>query len=163
MAYTGYIPRHFRIEELVYPEFHARFRARGDEMFMAFDERALVTLDRLRERYGPVTVNTWHACRDPLNARRMSGLRPMGGAVGAELSQHIYGRAFDCLFVRVTADQVREDMRNFGAMGAGTRRNVANQFEFISRIEEFPGMSWFHFDTGPHDVGRLGVKVVGRV
>lgn len=161
MAYTGYTPKHFRIEELVWPEFFRLHQARGADMLMAFDERALITLDRLRERYGPVTVNNWADCRDPRNARTMSGLRPLGGPVGAALSQHCFGRAFDCVFVRVTADQVRADMEEAGGfMPGGALR--PGPFEFITRIEEFPGMSWFHFDTGPHDVARLGVKVVGR-
>lgn len=150
MAYTGYVPQRFRIEELVWPEFHAEHSQRGPLMFMAFDARALVTLDRLRERYGPLVVNDWKWGGE----FKLSGLRPMGSGTGASLSQHVFGRGFDCKFKSVTAQEVRAELL------AGRQRGVGEAFEHITRIEDFPGMGWFHFDTGNHDAAKLGVLVV---
>jgi len=145
-----YLTRHFRIEELVWPEFHAEYKARGATMFMAFDPRALLTLDRLRKRFGPLTVNDWLWG----GAFRLSGLRPPGSGTGAALSQHIFGRAFDCKFRNVTAAEVRAELR------AGALRGPGQVFEHVARVEDFPGMGWFHFDTGNHDAARDGVLVV---
>lgn len=145
-----YIPKHFVIQELVWPEFHAEFKARGDTMFMAFDARALLTLDRLRERYGKLTVNDWLWGGE----FRLSGLRPLGSGTGAALSQHVFGRAFDCKFKNVPAAEVRDEVRS------GRLRGPGEVFEHVTRIEDFPGMGWFHFDTGNHDAAHDGVLVV---
>ena len=145
-----YATRHFRIEELVWPEFHAEYQARGDALFMAFDARALVTLDRLRERYGPLVVNDWLWGGE----FRLSGLRPLHAGVGAALSQHVFGRAFDCKFRQVSAAEVRAELRS------GRLRGPGQAFEHVTRMEDFPGMGWLHFDTGNHDAGRDGVRVV---
>lgn len=145
-----YKPRFFRIEELVWPEFHEQRQRRGDALFMAFDARAPLTLDRLRERYGPLVVNDWLWGGE----FTLSGLRPFGSGVGAALSQHIFGRAFDCKFRQVEAGEVRAELL------AGRRRGAGETFEHVARIEAFPGMGWFHFDTGNHDAARDGVLVV---
>lgn len=145
-----YIPRHFRVEELVWPEFHAEHRHRGRALFMAFDARALLTLDRLRERYGPLVVNDWLWGGE----FRLSGLRPLGSGVGAALSQHVFGRAFDCKFRQAAAPEVRAELL------AGRLRGPGQVFEHVTRVEDFPGMGWFHFDTGNHDAARDGILVV---
>ncbi|MBI9113252.1 peptidase M15 [Maridesulfovibrio ferrireducens] len=156
---TGiYKPNHFRIEELVYPEFYEAHKHRGELMWMAFDQRALITLDWLRETYGPITVNDW-LWGGPF---KYSGLRPFDCEEGSELSQHKFGRAFDCKFKNVTADEVRADMRRVGCMEPKVNRDsLPLRYRYIRRIEEFPGMSWFHFDTGNWDDLKYGVRVVG--
>jgi len=74
--------------------------------------------------------------------------------VGAALSQHVFGRAFDCKFKNVRAAEVRAELR------AGRLRGAGEAFEHVTRIEDFPGMGWFHFDTGNHDAAHDGVLVV---
>ncbi|GFM38301.1 hypothetical protein [Desulfovibrio psychrotolerans] len=142
-----YTPQHFRIEELVGPEFHKANKPRGDLMFMAFDQLALVTLDRLRKRYGPVVVNNWHQG----GAFHESGLRDMGTGTGAALSQHKFGRAFDCKFRNVAPAEVWAELQASPNLSC---------FEFIQRIEAGAGMTWFHFDTGGHDRFDTAVAVV---
>ena len=151
-----YIPKHFRIEELVYPGFYEAHKHRGNLIWLAFDVRVLVTADRLRERYGPITVNDWLWG----GAFEESGLRAMSTKTGSELSQHKYGRALDCKFRDCTADEVRADMRVGGCFKPHTY--VDTTFEFITCIEEFKGMSWFHFDVRNHDARKYGLKVVGK-
>ena len=45
---------HFAIHELVPRNI---FKDRGEKAWELLDDRLLITLDRLRERYGPMTVN----------------------------------------------------------------------------------------------------------
>ena len=86
-----YRPRYFELRELVPPDI---FDARGEAAWELLDLRALVTLDALRERFGPCIVNNWHV-GGPL---RESGLRNPLTSTGACYSQHKFGRAFDCKF-----------------------------------------------------------------
>ena len=63
---STYIPKHFSIEELVPPpefmpkELRAEYKKHPESLFRLFDQRLLVTLDRLRERYGSCSINNWH-------------------------------------------------------------------------------------------------------
>ena len=120
---------HFQIHELVSEDV---FNARGQKAWELFDYRALITLDRLRERYGRMTVNNWKWGGD----RCWSGLRNPTSPWFSQFSQHTFGRAFDIIFEGVTAEQVRQDI-------------LANPndpcFEFIGSIEL--GTSWLHFDV----------------
>lgn len=155
-----YVPEHFDIRELVWPRFFEANRGYGRRLFLTLDARALACLDALRRRFGPVTVNDWHLG----GSFRLSGLRPMGSGTGARLSQHVFGRAFDCKFRDVAADEVRADLLAWQAAGrppvAGDDRR-AEAYAPICRIERVPDMSWFHFDVGNHDPERHGVLVVG--
>lgn len=152
-----YIPKHFRIEELVYPGFYEAHKHRGHLIWLALDIRVLKTADRLRERYGLMTVNNWCWGGD----RTESGLRDMSTDTGAALSQHKFGRALDCIFHDCTADEVRADMRKARCFKIDACRTIP-AFDYITCIEDFPGMSWFHFDVRNHDAQKYGVKVVGR-
>lgn len=129
-----YRPRHFELRELVDPE---TYRWLGERAWWVLDPRALATLDQLRDRFGPCTVNNWHADGD----FRYRGFRPPGCAVGAALSQHRFGRAFDCTF-RETAQEVREYIRAHRA-----------EFPFLTTLET--DVTWLHFDvrdTGTQDI-----------
>ena len=127
----------FAIQELVPEQQYSLYQKHPEKLFMLFDVAALRTLDALRRRYGSIVVNNWHAG----GAFHNSGWRPWECSEGAALSQHKFGRAFDCKFVQVTAEEVRRDL-----VAAPERE----EFSLIHRIEAFDGMSWFHFDTGNH-------------
>ena len=120
---------HFEIHELVPP---AVLRDRGDRAWELLDERLLIILDRLRERYGKMTVNNYH-----WDGNRMwSGLRTPNSPYYRTHSQHSFGRAADCLFDEKIAEEVRQDI-------------LANpddpDFELIGSIEV--DVSWLHFDV----------------
>lgn len=120
---------HFAIHELVPRRI---FEARGEKAWQLLDVNALITLDRLREKYGPITVNNYYWGGE----REWSGLRTPNSPFYSLTSQHTYGRAFDCLFAETTADKVRTDLLiNPNGLVA----------EFINTIEM--GTSWLHFDT----------------
>jgi len=127
--------QHFKIHELVPPSV---YQSRGDKAWELLDDRLLITLDRLRERYGSITVNNWHWGK----SRESSGLRVKGSSYYSPYSQHTFGRAADCLFASITAEEVRQDI-------------LANpddpDFELIGSIEL--GVSWLHFDV--RNCGRI--------
>lgn len=123
--------RHFVIQELVCPEI---FAERGERAWELLRPEFIVTLDDLRDEYGPIAVNDWHIG----GTFKYSGLRPFDCPEGAKFSMHKFGAGGDAKFKRVSADKVRADV-------------IAkpDRFPHIQAIEvPSPGkpMSWFHFD-----------------
>ena len=94
--------KHFTIEELVYPELIAQ---RGvDQPWMWLQPDALKGLDSIRDKFGKCTVNNWKWG----GPRVASGLRPLSGGVGAAMSLHRYGAAFDVVPHEATPVEVYE-------------------------------------------------------
>ena len=123
-----YKTNHFTITELVPPQV---YEERGDKAWSLLDDRALKTLDTLRDKFGITTVNSWSWNGD----RKWSGLRTPDSPYYSKYSQHSFGREFDCIFRDKTAEEVREYI-------------LDNQEEFphIRGLEL--GVSWLHFDVG---------------
>lgn len=121
--------RHFALHELLPPHV---FQERRDAGWELLDDRLLQALDRLRERYGPMTVNNYHWG----GPREWSGLRTPDSPFYSRLSQHSFGRAADCLFANTTAEHVRQDI--LATPNAPT-------FQLINSIEL--NVSWLHFDV----------------
>jgi len=121
--------KHFIIQELVSP---GTFQKRGEKAWQLLDDGMLMTLDRLRDKYGKMTVNNWKWGGD----REWSCLRTADSPWFSTYSQHSFGRAADIIFADVTAESVRQDI-------------LANPdefaFEFINSFEE--NTSWLHFDV----------------
>lgn len=160
-----YIPQHFSIDELLPPPallpapFETVYHKDKSALFRLFDYRMLVTLDRLRERYGPCRVNNWHKFSEAEwvdgvpSMFRFSGWRPVDCCEGAALSEHKLFRAMDCKFSHTTPDEVWDEM----LVDAN-----APQFEYMQRVEAFGGMSWFHFDMGQHARYGKSIYVIGN-
>lgn len=117
--------KHFKIVELVPPNVH---NARGEKAWELIDPRLIEILDRLRSRYGKMTVNNWFWGGE----REWSGLRTPDSPYYSPYSQHSFGRAADCLFADVSVEEVRADI-----LGGG--------FSFVGGIEE--DVSWLHIDV----------------
>ena len=126
---TTYKCKHFEIHELV-PK--AIFEARGEKAWELLDERMLITLDRLRERYGAMYMNNYFWGGDD----QWRGLRTPDSPYYSPTSQHSYGRGADPLFKHVSADKVRHDI---------DLEPDDLTFEFISSYEL--DVAWFHFDV----------------
>lgn len=127
-----YIPKYFKPQELVPPHV---FTQRGTKSFELMDDRVLITLDALREKFGPLTVNNYHTGGD----RRWSGLRTQGfyrspSEYEASFSQHKYGRAADCIPANTTAEKMRQYVLDH-----------PEEFPYITFLET--NISWFHFDV----------------
>lgn len=160
----NFIPEHFSIEELIPPvpllpaPMQKAYAADPKSLFRCFDLLALVTLERLRERYGPCVVNNWKAFskEDALDFSksyifRFSGFRPWECEEGATLSEHRMFRAFDAKFKNVTPAEIWADMQ---------KDINLRVFEVIQRIEAFEGMTWYHFDVGQHERYAKAVRVI---
>jgi hypothetical protein len=123
-----YACEHFSIHELVPP---GVFNKRGEKAWELLDDRLLVTLDRLRKKYGSITVNNYYWGKE----REWSGLRTSDSPFYSPFSQHSFGRAADCLFANHPSEKVRQDI-------LANPSDTVN--EFIGSIEL--GVSWLHFD-----------------
>lgn len=121
-----YKPKNFKLQELVPPEIYDKW---GDKAWKFLDTRLLRSIQKLRSHFGPATINNWHIFGD----RYYSGLRPFDCTVGAEMSQHKFGRAADMIFRDYNAENVRQGIREFEEL-----------FPFITFIED--DVSWLHID-----------------
>ena len=138
--------KHFTIKELVPKHIIDGYGEEG--AWKLLDEKALKTLEWLRENLGPCTINNWHLG----GSFSQSGLRTwqffmQDGKTTEEDakaeydksgSQHKYGRAFDGKFKNHTAEEVRKWIKeNWSKSG----------FDWSITLEE--GVSWLHFDVRP--------------
>ena len=125
--------KHFVIQELVSP---GTYKDRGEKAWQLLDDRMLMTLDLLREKYGKMTVNNWKWGGD----REWSCLRTAESPWFSKYSQHSFGRAADVIFNDITAEEVRQQI-------------LANPddptFALINSFEE--NTSWLHFDVRNSD------------
>ncbi len=135
--------KHFRIEELVPPETHQQ---RGDQSWHLIDRTAAGILDQLRLAYGPLTVNDWLWGGN----YTMSGFRPPGTDVGADLSQHRFGRAFDVKPSDTTVQHMYADILDNMAMWRDLGLTV------LEDVHHTP--TWLHFDA--RWTGQDGIVVV---
>ncbi len=119
--------QNFKIQELV-PR-HV-YDDRGEKAWELFDERALITLDTLHDKYGTMIINNWLWG----GGRQWSGLRTHESPYGTQYSQHRFGRAFDVIFKNYPAELVRQDVLFH-----------PDWFPLIASLEL--DVSWFHFDV----------------
>ena len=129
----SYRPKHFVLQELV-PQY--LYQDRGEAAWELLDDRMLMTLDQLRERFGTTIINTWHSemLMMAYGRHEWRGLRTPQCEIGAKYSQHLFGRAADCVFRDWTAEQVRN-----------TILEEQEEFKYINAIEM--DTSWLHFDV----------------
>lgn len=123
----GYQPKYFQTHELVSQRC---YRQRGEKAIQLLDNRALMTLDALREQFGPLTVNNWYWGGE----RQFSGLRQPGDEHFKPSSQHTSGRAFDFISERFSAAEMRAYIIKH-----------REQFPMITCLEG--KISWLHFDV----------------
>lgn len=135
--------KYFKLQELVPNHI---YNLRGEKAWELLDQRALLTLQWLREQLGECVVNNWHVggqySQSGLRTHefhQQDGITNMKDAkikMNDSMSQHKYGRAFDCKFKRYTADQAREWIKeNWHKSG----------LPWAITLEE--DVSWLHFDV----------------
>lgn len=126
-----YRPTYYKAQEWV-PR--SIFEAFGPaRSFQFLDDRILITGDRLRKRYGPILLNTWHLG----GPRDSCGFRRPDDPEGAPLSMHKLGKAGDFHFGDVSLEEVREELRAHPELEV---------FEFVTRVE-MNTPSWLHLDV----------------
>lgn len=138
--------KHFALSELVHPEI---YNLLGETAWKLLDPDAPAMLDGIRDRFGPVAINTWNGeAKDWLpKVYRSSGLRPINSRVGSSTSQHKYGGAFDLKFRDYEVDEVWHFITN-----------NPEEFPLIKRVEHIDATpTWLHVDRKPHDHGGIYV------
>ncbi|MBF0409406.1 MAG: hypothetical protein HQM10_18850, partial [Candidatus Riflebacteria bacterium] len=104
-----------------------------------------ISCERLRERYGVCKINDWifggHF--------KASGFREDECRIGAELSQHRFGRAADLKFEGVTPEEIRKDMRKKASMNPDM-----TTFQLITCVEDGTD-TWLHIDVRNHDYNGI--------
>lgn len=134
-------PISFALDELVPPDI---YMSRGERAWELLDRYALITLQQLRDKFGPITVNDWHNG----GQFKESGLRSFTTTTGAKLSQHRFGRAFDCKPKNVTVREVADYVLAH-----------PGEFPHLTTIENPDATpTWFHFDVRNHD--KPGIWIV---
>lgn len=126
-----YRPRWFSVQELV-P--HETYSARGDAALELLDERLLRTLDALRDEYGRIKINTWATGGD----LKYRGFRPRDCNVGAEYSQHRYGRAADITPLDTPLEVVYEAIKD----------GLYDEITTVENLQFTP--TWIHVDVRNH-------------
>jgi len=134
-----YKPIHFKIHELVPPSL---INIDEDRLWELFSEDLLIVIDRLRESLAkPITINNWKS-KGQFSLR---GFRPAGTAVGAKNSPHKKGLAVDFDVKGMSAQEVRDYIKNHQKM-----------FPEITRMED--KVTWVHIDCVPRN-GWKGIKL----
>lgn len=127
--------KYFDIREFVPKQIWTKF---GDKSIWFVDERTIAIALAYREHFGvPIIINNWHTGGEYM----YRGYRPPRVNLGAEYSQHKFGRAFDCSTSSISAsDMLKEVQANwtkFKALGLTT----------IENPKFTPG--WLHSDCRP--------------
>ena len=120
-----YICKHFKLYELLPKSIYKQHRG-----WHLFDDRILMTMDKLRSYFGPIVINDWKWG----GHNQYRGYRPEGCKIGAKYSQHKYGRAIDFVPVSKRVDFIRNFI-------------IVNNREFphITTVEM--ETSWIHIDV----------------
>ena len=128
-----YIPKHFQSYELVPKETYEILKRKNElyKIWWLFDPRTLLVGDRIRKRYGKMVANTWWWG----GKHHFRGWRPPNCTIGAERSQHRFGRAQDLVPTEVTVEEIWYDIKDKG-----------EDFGFITCIEIGPKVTWLHHD-----------------
>lgn len=123
--------KNFKLYELS-PKIYQHVGATAWELF---DDRALMTLDSLHDKFGTMIVNDYH-WGGKNQFRGVRTTKYYGGAEKADISrsQHKYGRAFDVTFKHYTAVEVRNYVVEH-----------PDEFPYINFLEV--GITWVHFDV----------------
>lgn len=131
--------QHFEIYELVDKETYNKY---GEFAWSFLDDRLLRMIDFLREEFGKATINDWYW--GGTNENR--GLRSPTSTVGAKYSQHKFGRAADILFDGVTAEEVRQFLKD-----VWTFNESHHEFGSVVKITLEDGVGWLHIDVRNND------------
>ena len=127
-----YKPKYFKAHEFLSEAEHNRNG--GYYLNNIMDGRILAIADELRARYGSTTINNYKYG----GIRRWSGIRTPDSEWYEPRSQHSFGRAIDCVFSGITAEEVRADIRKRGI-------EVFSHITDSVTIED--GVNWLHVDV----------------
>jgi hypothetical protein len=110
-----------------------------------FDPQILKAIDWLREQYGTCIINNWKR-GGPFQYR---GLRQKASKYYREGSTHSLTpdrqvQGADCSFTRITAEEIRQDIR---------KREVNGESMPFTRVEN--EVTWIHVDVKPTGLSKV--------
>lgn len=123
------VAKYFDIREFVSPAVYDKYKQNA---WWFIDHGLIITADRLRLIFGPMTINDWMFG----GSFRYRGLRSALDldAPKGDFSQHRFGRAFDAHFKNATVREVREYiLKN------------KDKFPYLGGLEL--DVNWLHCDT----------------
>lgn len=136
-----YKTKHFKIKELVHPEFLQT--TNEDTLWQLFDDRLLRCADKIRDLYGPCTVNA--------NGLVDCGLRLANSTTGAKYSAHKYGRALDIHIrtIELAAAKIKNpaERQQFKIQEYNKVRNFILNTPVFDCLNVEKDVSWLHIDT----------------
>ena len=148
-----YHPEYFKAQELVskweYERVRSLFGNYTDMLILGkFIPQALWTLDQMRALFGSATINNWNISGD----RNNSGYRDPKSTTGSQNSDHRARLAFDILYSKISAPEVREHILQ--------NHDKLDMYKYLTVIEDFPSMTWLHIAFRNFDKKKLGLLVV---
>ncbi len=97
------ISKNFFLDEYIPEGLYHEMEHKPHILIGLLDKRLIRADQKLRNVFGPVTINNWATGGD----RNWSGIRTPDSPFYSKTSQHSWGRASDKLFARATPDEVR--------------------------------------------------------
>jgi hypothetical protein len=140
-----YKPINFKIEELISKTMFNRY---GEKCWMFFDSRLLWTIDKIREKYGSVIINNWLWG----GTFEQRGFRE-SNAIGAQNSQHKFGRAVDFHLKSMNCKEMRDLIK---------AKPNNEEFQYITAIEDFENMNWVHIDVRNWNKKENGLLIFNK-
>ena len=146
-----YEPKYFKPQELFSPDIYDREKDKGNQIWRLMDRRILWTADRLRERFGPMTINDWLWG----GLMKLRGFRDiildLAGTDYSRTSQHCFGRAIDYNFETVSAEEVIQDILD---------DPFKPEYKYITGLET--DTTWVHNDTRSWGKASNGLLIFKR-
>lgn len=138
--------KYFQLKELVNP---ALLKTLPEStLWSLFDDRLLRMADKIREKYGPCTINTpsLHEC----------GLRDPNSATGAKYSMHKIARALDMHIVSIEKQWAGNKAGKQAAYNRVREQLLADpdfdELNFEQNSKEYPqGITWLHVECSNRD------------
>lgn len=138
--------KYFQIKELVNPVLLKKLPE--STLWSMFDDRLLRMADRIREKYGPCTVNA--------NGLTDCGLRDPSSTTGAKYSMHKIGRALD---IHIRSIELQWSGNKSGKAAAYNRVReqllADSEFDILNfeqNSKECPkGIHWLHVECSNRD------------
>ena len=125
------------LDEYIPRQLYEKYKGREGELIKLLDKRLVESDQKLRDLFGPVTINNWWLG----GSRNWSGVRTSDSPYYSPTSQHTHGKASDKLFSRHSAKEVQEYIqKNYRELG-------------ITGLEL--GVTWVHTDTRESQNNKL--------
>ena len=97
----------FYLDEYIPRQLYQKYQDKPHLLIGLLDKRLIFADQKLRDHFGPVTINNWMSG----GPRQWSGIRTPESPEFSAMSQHTFGRASDKLFANATASEVRAYIR----------------------------------------------------